>query len=369
MNNELRLVAADGELLPAGEPDVEARAILGLLKLSAEISATFHALQTIHLVLVDRAIQSRWHDKAAANLTTLQTQGMQWITDVWPAATAVPQAFVNAGVAATTYAPRVDGALVANDVALAIKLLDSLSAELITIRGQITGYRDQAGKVALGLLLPLGALTAGESSIGAVMAVEATQTLKLIDEIAAAAKRIEERAKKIAADTALHLAKLDASITAIKNADISKPVMEWAKSFVVMIFVGTMPDLEREAFVKDIGEIAEKGSQVRQLGVDLFALANLSGVLMSLAGKMTFHDVGPSLAILDAQKKRVDTLTTQLRTKPDVAAARRTLAAEAEHARLLTDHCLRFQHAAVEAPREPALLWLKPTETQEGDER
>jgi len=121
--------------------------------------------------------------------------------------------------------------------------------------------------------------------------------------------------------------------------------------------------------VADVGEIFEKGSKVRELGVDLFALANLSGVLMSLAGKMTFHDVSPSLAILDAQKKRVDALATQLRTKPEIAAARQTLAAEAAHARLLTEHCLRFQNAAVEAPREPALLWLKPIEPEEGEER
>jgi hypothetical protein len=52
-----------------------------------------------------------------------------------------------------------------------------------------------------------------------------------------------------------------------------------------------------------------------------------------------------------------------------MAVAGHALAAEAAHARLLTEHCLRFQHAAVEAPREPALLWLKPTETEEGEER
>jgi hypothetical protein len=361
MKNELRLVAADGALLPAGEPDVEARAILGLLTNAAAMSATFHALNTIHLVLIDAAIQSRWHDKAAANLVALQQEGLRWSTDVWPATAAVPQAFVNAGNRTATYAPRIDAALAGGHVAQAVKLLDSFSSDLTGIRREVTAYRDQAGGTILRLLLPLGALTVGEASVLAVIAAEAVQTVKLIGDIDAIRQRIEDRARRIAADTALHLAKLDAVLFAVKHTDLSKPVMEWAKLFVVMVFVGTLPDLEREAFVSDIGEIYDKGSQLRQLGVDIFALANLGGVLLTLAGRVAGHDVKPVLALLDAQKQRADALAALLRTKPDAAAARRTFAAEAKRAHLLSEHCQRFQHAAVEAPREPSLLWFSPT--------
>jgi hypothetical protein len=362
MSNELRLVAADGELLPAGEPDVEARSILDLLANSAAMSATFHALNHIHLVLVDAAIQSRWHNKASANLGTLQKHGLRWITDVWPAAAAVPQAFVNAGDRTEAYAPRVDAALAAGDFAQAAKLLDGLSGDLTDIKREVTAYRDQAAGVALQLLLPLGALTVGEASVGAVIAAEAAQMVQLLADIAAIQKRMEERAERIAADTALHLAKLDAVLFAIKHADLSKPVMEWSKAFVAMIFIGTLPDLEREAFVSDIGEIYDKGSQLRQLSVDIFALANLGGVLLALAGRVAGHDVKPILALLDAQKQRAGALAAQLRSKPDAENARRVFAGEVSRARLLSEHCQRFQYAAVEAPREPSMLWFSPTE-------
>lgn len=363
MSNELRLVAADGELLPAGEPDVEARTILDLLATASGISATFHALNNIHLILVDAAIQSRFHDKAAANLNALQKQGLEWITRVWPGAAAVPQAFVNAGNRTETYAPRIDAALAAGDAGQAAHLLDGFSGDLANIRKDLVGYRDLSGLVGVGLLLPVGALTLGEASVPAVIAAEAAQTVQLIEDIKTIQKRIEDRARKIAGDTALHLAKLDAVLFAIKHTEMPKPVMEWAKSMVVMIFIGTLPDLEREAFENDIGEMYTKGSQIRQLSVDIFALVNLGGVLLSLAGRLGGHDVQKVLTLFDAQKQRADALAAQLRAKPDPQSVRRAFAAEAQRASLLSEHCKRFQHAALEAPREPSMLWFAPKES------
>ncbi|HEX3107766.1 MAG TPA: hypothetical protein VHU41_01645 [Thermoanaerobaculia bacterium] len=366
MNNELRLVAADGQLLPAGEPDVEARTILGLLANAAAMSATFHVLNTFHLELIDSAIQTRWHDMAAGNLEKLQKQGLRWISEAWPGAAAVPQAFVNAGNQAAVYAPTVDAALAAGDVALAARLLDGFSADLTNVKREVTAYRDQSGGILLGLLPSLGALTVGEASVTTVMAIEAAQTLQLLADIAAIVKRMEDRARKIAADTALHLANLDAMLFAIKHSDFTKPIMEWAKAYVTMVFIGTLPDLQREAFVSDVGEIYVKGSQVRQLSVDIFALANIGGVLLSLAGRAAGHNLTPVVGLLDAQKQRADALAAQLRTKPDVESARKAFAGEAARAVLLSEHCQRFQNAIVEAPREPKLLMFTPTEEEGG---
>jgi hypothetical protein len=361
-NNEMRLVAADGELLPAGQADADARKIFDLLRNASGMSASFHALNGIVLVLDEPAIRSRWHSQAEQQLADLQRAGLKWITDVWPDATSVPQAFINVSNRADAFASQVHRALDASNAAGAAHLLDELAGDLGKAAGTITTYRTGRLEPAFGgVMLPIAALTLGPASILAVMADDAVKIAELTQQIDAARQRIEDRARAIAAKMALHAAKLAAALIVIGETKDDKLVKEWGKAFIVMIAAGTTPDLEKDAFLRDFDEILEKMNQINRVGRDLAALVSLGSVIKSVGDTAGGVGLQPIEALLTAGRDRVRAAAARLRADggaATIAATRQAFDAEVEYARRVAELCLHFQQEAVEAQKPPTFVLL-----------
>jgi hypothetical protein len=360
-NNEMRLVAADGELLPAGQAEADARKVFDFLRNASGMSASFHALNGIGLVLDDEAIRSRWHAQAGQHLAELQRQGLKWITDVWPEATRVPQAFVTVSNRAEAFSTRVDRALAEGNAGTAGRLLDEFAGDLGKAAGTVAAYRTTLEQVFGGAVLPIGALTLGPASILAVIGDDAVKIVELVGQIDAARRRIEDRARAIAAELALHAAKLGAFLFVMGYVEGEKPVKEWGKALIVMIAAGTTPDLQKQAFLRDFDEILEKTTQVGRLGRDLAALVSLGSVIKSVgdaAGGVALH---PIEGLLTAARDRVRAAAARLRAgggAETIAATRAAFAAEVVSARRVAELCRHFQEEAVEAQKPPTFVLL-----------
>jgi len=353
----MRLVAANGELLPDGQSDVDARKVFDFLRNASGMSASFHALNGVSLVLTDDAIRSRWHAQAAEHLTDLQREGVKWITDVWPDATIVPQAFINVSNRADAYAPRIMRALNDGTTNTAASLLDELSGDFAKGASTVAKYRGGLEAVFWHALQPIGALTLGPASIIAVMAEDAKKVADLVVQIDAARKRIEERAKKLADEIGLHAVKVAAFLVAIDQLKDDKPVREWAKAFLLMIAAGTTPDLHKEEFLRDYEEILDKINQVQRVGRDLFALVSLGSVIKSVSDGAGGVSLKPAEALLTGASARVHAISARLRSEPEgMGAAREAFAAEVDHAHRVAQLCQHFQEEAVAAQKPPTFV-------------
>jgi hypothetical protein len=321
------------------------------------MSASFHALNGIALVLTDDAIRSRWHGQAAEHLTDLQSAGLKWITDVWPDATIVPQAFINVANRTDAYAPRIIHALDDGSASTAANLLEELGGDFAKGAATVTKYRGGLETVFWRALQPIGALTLGPASIIAVMAEDAKKVAELITGIDAARKRIEERAKKIADEMGLHAVKIAAFLVAIDQLKDEKPVREWGKAFLLMIAAGTTPSLHKEEFLRDYEEILDKTNQILRVGRDLFALVSLGSVLKSVSDAAGGVNLKPAEALFTGTADRIRAIATRLRSGVEtIAAARAAFAAEADHARRVAQLCQHFQEEAVAAQKPPTFV-------------
>ena len=353
----MRLVAANGELLPDGQAEADARKVFDFLRNASGMSASFHALNGVALVLTDDAIRSRWHAQAGEHLTDLQREGLKWITDVWPDATVVPQAFINVSNRADAYATRINHALDDGSAGTAASLLDELGGDFAKGASTVTKYRGGLETVFWRVLQPIGALTLGPASIIAVMAEDAKKVADLIAQIDAARKRIEERAKKIADEMALHAVKVAAFLVAIDQLKDDKPVKEWAKAFLLMMAAGTTPSLHKEEFLRDYEEILDKSNQIQRVGRDLFALVSLGSVIKSVSDAAGGVSLKPAEALLTGASERVRAISARLRSGPEaIAGARAAVAAEVDHARRVAQLCQHFQEEAVAAQKPPTFV-------------
>jgi hypothetical protein len=360
--NGIRLVASDGELLPAGESDADARKVFELLRNASGMSASFHALNGIALVLDDEAVRTRWHAQAAQHLADLQREGLKWITQVWPDATQVPQAFITVSNRAESFSTRVDRALADGHAGAAAGLLDEFAGDFGKAAATVAAYRATLEQVFGGALLPIGALTLGPASILAVIADDGQKIVTLIGQIDAARQRIEDRARAIAAEMALHAAKLGAFLLVMGHVQADKPVKEWGKAFIMMIAAGTTPDLQKQAFLHDFDEILEKMNQVARLGRDVAALVSLGSVIKSVGDAAGGVAVRPVEALLTAGRDRVRAVAARLRAgggAETIAAARAAFAAEVRHTARVAELCRHFQEEAVEAQKPPSMILLK----------
>ena len=359
----MRLVAADGELLPAGQSDADARKIFEFLRNASGMSASFHALHSVVLVLNDDAIRSRWYSQAANHLADLQKAGLKWITDVWPGATAVPQAFINVSNRADAFAKHVNRALADGNTGTAANLLDEFAGDLRKGAAAVAAYRGAVLEPAFGgAVIPIGALTLGPASILAVIADDAKKILDLMDQIDAARRRIEARAKEISDAMALHVATLAAGLYCIDKSEGEKPVKEWGKAFIVMIAAGTTPSLQKEAFLRDIEEILEKLNQISRLGRDVVALVSLGSVIKSVGDAAGGIGLRPIETLLTGAGERVQAAAVRLRSgggAEAIAATRAAFGAEVEYVRRLAELCGHFQDEAVEAQKPPALVLIQ----------
>src|SRR5262249_46360965 len=154
---------------------------------------------------------------------------------------------------------------------------------------------------------------------------DAKKIAQLIAEIDAARRRIEDRAREIAGQIALHAAKLAAALYGIGKTEADKPVKEWGNAFIVMIAAGTTPDLQTKPFLQEFNEILEKTTQIARLGRDIVALGGIGSVIKSVsdaAGGVGLHSVE---ALLTAGGERVRAVATRLRAgggSEAIAAAR-----------------------------------------------
>ncbi|HEV7768346.1 MAG TPA: hypothetical protein VGQ76_25325 [Thermoanaerobaculia bacterium] len=321
------------------------------------MSASFHVLNGIALILTDDAIRSRWHEQAAGHLTDLQREGVKWITDVWPNATIVPQAFINVSNRTDAYATRILHALDDGSASTAASLLDELGGDFAKGASTVAKYRGGLETVFWGALQPIGALTLGPASIIAVMAEDAKKVADLIAQIDAARKRIEDRAKKIADEMSLLAVKVAAFLVVIDQLKDGKPVKEWAKAFLLMMAAGTTPSLHKEEFLRDYEEILDKTNQIQRVGRDLFALINLGGVLKSVSEAAGGVSLKPVEALFTGASDRIRAISTRLRGGAEtIAGARAAFAAEADHARRVAQFCQHFQEEAVEAQKPPTFI-------------
>ena len=359
--NELRLVASDGEVLQSA-PDLDARAIFDFLRTASAASASFHAVSHIHLVLHSEAIRSRWHAKANADLVALQKAGLTWITDVWPAATVVPQVFVNVSNRTTASAGSIESLLAAGNAGDAARVIHALAEDAGRQSRELASYREALEKAYLAAETPIAALLTGSASIRAVIADDGAKIEELLAQIAELRERIQARAEEVARRIALHKAKLEAFLGAFQYVyGAERVVKDWGKSFITMLATGMPPGLDVEAFLQDITEIMEKSAQIDELGRDVVALTNLGGTLAAIHEMKPRLDVRPFEAMLQATQERLRAIAATLRATPAadaVAAARKSIAVEAERARLLAVHCEHFQSAAVEARKPPAVVWI-----------
>jgi hypothetical protein len=353
----MRLVAANGELLPEGQSDADARKVFDFLRNASGMSASFHALNGVALVLTDDAIRSRWHGQAAGHLTDLQREGVKWITDIWPDATIVPQAFINVSNRTDAYTTRIIHALDDGSASTAANLLDELGGDFAKGAGTVTKYRGGLETVFWRALQPIGALTLGPASIIAVMAEDAKKVAGLIVQIDAARRRIEERAQKIADEMALHAVKVAAFLVVIDQLKDEKPVKEWAKAFLLMMAAGTTPSLHKEEFLRDYEEILDKTNQIQRVGRDLLALVSLGSVLKSVSDAAGGVSLKPVEALFTGAADRIRAISTRLRSGAEtISAARAAFAAEADHARRVAQFCQHFQEEAVEAQKPPTFV-------------
>lgn len=353
----MRLVAVNGDLLPEGQAEADARKVFDFLRNASGMSASFHALNGVSLVLTDEAIRSRWHGQAAGHLTDLQREGVQWITGVWPDATIVPQAFINVSNRTDVYATRIVHALDDGNAATAASLLDELGGDFARSAGTVAKYRGGLETVFWRALQPIGALTLGPASIVAVMAEDGKKIAELVAQIDAARKRIEERARKIADEMALHAVKVAAFLVAIDQLKDDKPVKEWAKAFLLMLAAGTTPSLHKEAFLRDYEEILAKINQVQRVGRDLFALVSLGSVLKSVSDAAGGVDLKPVEALFNGTAERIRAISARLRSGAEtIAGTRAAFAAEAEQARRVAQLCQHFQEETVEAQKPPTFV-------------
>lgn len=354
----MRLIAANGELLPTGQADVDARKVLDVLRTASTISGSFHAVNSIGLVLDDEAIRSRWHAQAAQHLADLQAAGLEWITGVWPDATKVPQAFVHVATRADAFAPYVDGALEKGDTPTAARLLGELAGDFGKAAQAVAGYRAVLELHFGGALIPIGALTIGPASILKVLADDAVKIEQLMADINAARSRIEERARDLAAAFGAHLATLEVGLFALGHAQADKPVKEWGKAFIVMIAAGTTPNLQKEAFLQDINEIVAKGIQIGRLGRDVFALVNLGSAIKSIGDAAGGLALRPVEALLTAARDRVRAAAARLHaaTAETIATTRTEIRAEIEYTHRLAELCRHLQEQVVAAQAPPTLV-------------
>jgi len=353
----MRLVAANGELLPDGQSEVDARKVFDFLRNASGMSASFHALNGVTLVLTDDAIRSRWHTQAAGHLTDLQREGVKWITDVWPDATIVPQAFINVSNRADAYATRITRTLDDGSAGTAASMLDELSGDFAKGAVTVAKYRGTLEAVFWRALQPIGALTLGPASILAVMAEDAKKVADLIGEIDAARKRIEERAKKLADEIGLHAVRVAAFLVAMDQLKDDKPVKEWAKAFLLMIAAGTTPDLHKDEFLRDYEEILDKTNQIQRVGRDLFALVSLGSVIGSVSDASGGISLKPVEALFTKAADRIRAISARLRTgAAAIAEAKASFTAEVDHARRMAKLCQHFQEETVAAQKPPTFL-------------
>jgi hypothetical protein len=352
----MRLVAENGELLPEGQSDADARKVFDFLRNASGMSASFHALNGVALVLTDDAIRSRWHGQAAGHLTDLQREGVKWITDVWPDATIVPQAFINVSNRTDAYAPRIVQALGDGNASIAASLLDDLAADVVKGAVTVAKYRGVLETVFGRALQPIAALTLGPASIIAVMAADAAKVAESIGRIDAARNRIEDRVRKIADEMALHAAKVAAFLVAIDQLKDDKPVKEWGKAFLIMMAAGTMPSLHRDEFLRDYEEILDNTNQIQRIGRDLVALVSLGSVLKSVSETAGGVSLKPAEALFTGASDRIRAISSRLRSGGETNAARAAFDAEADHARRVAQLCQHFQQEAVEAQKPPTFV-------------
>jgi len=359
--NELRLVASDGEVLESAS-DLDARAIFNFLRTASAASASFHAIANVHLVLRNESIRSRWHARANDDLVALQKAGMTWITEVWPAATAVPQAFINVSNRVAASARAIESLLAGGKAAEAARVIHMLAEDAGRQGSELASYREALEKAFLAADTPIAALTGGSASIGAVIADDGAKIEELLRQIEELRARIQARADEIARKIALHKAKLEAFLGVFQYVyGAEKVVKEWGKSFLIMLATGTTPGLESEAFIQDVTDIMEKTAQIDELGRDVVALQNLAATLASLHEAKPLLDLRPIEAMLHATRDRLRATAATLgagATADTIAAARKSIAAEVERARLLAVHCEHFQSAAVSAQKAPDVVWI-----------
>ncbi|MDQ3280263.1 MAG: hypothetical protein M3Q69_02495 [Acidobacteriota bacterium] len=359
-SNEFRLVAAGGELLPAGQADADARKVFDFLRTASGISASFHALNHLELVLTDESIRSRWHAQAGKHHADLQREGLKWSTGVWPNATQVPQAFITISNRAGSYATRIGDALANGDTAIAVRLLDEWSGDLGKGADAVAKYRASMELVFGTAMLHIGALTLGPASIFAVMADDAVKIAELTAQIDAAKQRIEARVKEIADRLALNGASLAAFLIVLGHVEAEKPVKEWGKAFAFMMAAGTTPNLQSEAFIRDFDEIVDKMTRIARLGRDLFALVSIGSAIKSIGDASGGLALRPVEALFTAMRARVNAAASALRseaTKQTIAATRAEVAAITAWTQQVSELCQHFQEKAVEAQKPPAFLF------------
>jgi hypothetical protein len=91
------------------------------------------------------------------------------ITDVWPEATAAPQAFVTVSNRAEAFSTHINQSLAEGNAGTAARLLDEFAGDLANAAGGVTAYRTKLVEPVFGgAMLPSAALTLGPASIFAV---------------------------------------------------------------------------------------------------------------------------------------------------------------------------------------------------------